>query len=329
MTGTRSRSSGTASLPAYTRALEALRFAADPEDPEEGVRQIRIRVSDGNLFSNTATALITVEAENDAPTVVNGPLDERQTGLDGTPLAPVEAAESFQDVDDDDLGYSFGGSTPDWLAIDPETGRITGTPPADASQIVDPQTGREGRYEVRVRATDPGNAFAETTVVYQIENPAPIAVRRCRRGQRRRPAHHGQRAQRSRRRPRSRTATRWSSRAWRTARAMWVSPCPARAAARSSWRRTATTSSIPAPTSCRSPPAKAARPRSPTASRTGRAGSTRPRSSSPSSAPTTVPTRATTRSERARTGRSRATSWSTTAGASTATRTATGWRSGG
>ena len=174
--GTRVDLSGEASIAAYARALEAVRFAADPDDPTAGTRNVRVQLNDGLANSNTATALVTVVAENDAPIVVGGPLDTLQRGLDGEPLAPVDASESFRDVDDTDLRYSFVGDAPDWLSIDARTGIITGTPPSDASQIAGSSADREGRYEVRVSATDPGNLRAETSVIYQIENPAPVAA---------------------------------------------------------------------------------------------------------------------------------------------------------
>ena len=170
------RLTGSASIAAYTRALETVRFAADPENPVEGERNVRVTLSDGRLSSNTATARITVEAVNDAPVVVPGPLDGLQEGEDAARLAPVSAADNFTDVDDDRLFYSFVGERPSWLSIDRETGEITGTPPRDASQQPGLETGREGRYAVTVRASDDDGAFAETQVVYQIANPVPVAA---------------------------------------------------------------------------------------------------------------------------------------------------------
>ena len=175
--GTQITLSGTATKEAYGRALEAIRFRSDPDRPVAGERHVNVTVRDPLTRSNTATAYITVEGVNTPPEhVPGGPLDRQQEGLDGTALLPVRAADSFRDRDDTDIAYALGPDAPAWLNIDADTGIITGTPPADASQVPDPQTGRPGRYAVTVVATDPQGASGEATVVYLIGNPAPVAA---------------------------------------------------------------------------------------------------------------------------------------------------------
>ena len=55
------------------------------------------------------------------------------------------------------------------MSIDPVTGVITGTPPADTSQ-----GGLAGEYIVTVVATDPNGNSVSQTVSYNFSNPAPI-----------------------------------------------------------------------------------------------------------------------------------------------------------
>ncbi len=59
-------------------------------------------------------------------------------------------------------------------SIDPATGAITGTPPADASQLTN--TGNPGEYLLTITATDPDGAVATTTVTLTIVNLPPVAV---------------------------------------------------------------------------------------------------------------------------------------------------------
>ena len=57
------------------------------------------------------------------------------------------------------------------MTIDPVTGVISGTPPADASQG---GPNSDGVYVVTVVATDPDGETVETQVSYTIENPIPV-----------------------------------------------------------------------------------------------------------------------------------------------------------
>jgi len=56
-----------------------------------------------------------------------------QTGDDSSELTDLDVSPFFGDVDGEDLTFS-SPDIPAWMMIDPVTGIITGTPPADASQ---------------------------------------------------------------------------------------------------------------------------------------------------------------------------------------------------
>ena len=92
---------------------------------------ITYQVSDGEGGFDTTTVTVTVQGANDAP-VVTGTL-AAQMGEDGTAQVPFDASTVFSDVDGETLTYT-SPDLPSWMSINPATGVITGTPPADASQ---------------------------------------------------------------------------------------------------------------------------------------------------------------------------------------------------
>ena len=117
-------------------------------------------ISDGEGGTDVATVTVTVNGTNDAP-VATGTLMP-QTGVDGTAQLPFNASTVFSDVDGETLSFT-SDDLPAWMSINPATGIITGTPPADASQ-----GGTNGVYEVTVTATDPDGEEVSTTVTYSL-----------------------------------------------------------------------------------------------------------------------------------------------------------------
>ena len=135
---------------------------------ETATTMITYTIDDGEGGTDTATVTVTVQGANDAP-VVTGTLIA-QTGEDGTAQLPFDASTVFSDVDGETLTYT-SPDLPSWMSINPATGVITGTPPADASQG---GPNSDGVYTVTVVATDPDGEEISTTVTYTFTNPLPV-----------------------------------------------------------------------------------------------------------------------------------------------------------
>jgi large repetitive protein len=148
-------------------------------------------IADGQGGTSTATVTITINGVNDAPVIIDpanpgspanptpatDPLNIIPDVVtnDGTPLTPIKVADFVRDPDGEPLAYALDpATTPAWLVIDPATGVITGTPPADVSQLSN--TGTPGVYLLTISATDPNGASATTTVTLTIGNVLPVAV---------------------------------------------------------------------------------------------------------------------------------------------------------
>jgi len=93
-----------------------------------------------------------------------------QMGQDGTAQVPFDASTIFTDVDGETLSFT-SPDLPPWMSINPATGVITGTPPADASQG---GPNSDGVYTVTVTATDPDGEEVSSTLTYTFTNPAPV-----------------------------------------------------------------------------------------------------------------------------------------------------------
>ncbi|MCB1382271.1 MAG: tandem-95 repeat protein [Notoacmeibacter sp.] len=166
----------------YQAALEAIRFEATGENPTGGTRTFDVVVNDGQDNSNVATAAVTVVPVNDAPIPIDPagdpttPADAMppQTGNDAAALTPFDVKPYFNDVDSPVLTYSLDPATaPSWMSINPVTGVITGTPPADGSQG---GLNSDGIYTVTVIASDPAGLTGQTDIQYTISNPPPVAI---------------------------------------------------------------------------------------------------------------------------------------------------------
>jgi large repetitive protein len=148
-------------------------------------------ITDGNGGTDTATLVLTITGVNDAPVIINpanpgtpanptpaaDPLNiiPDVVTSDGTPLAPINVADFVRDPEARPLTYALDpATTPAWIAIDPVTGLLTGTPPADASQLTN--IGTPGVYLVTITITDPEGLPAVTTVTLTIGNIAPVAL---------------------------------------------------------------------------------------------------------------------------------------------------------
>ncbi len=143
-------------------------YSFTPEANYDGPVPIATYTVTDGVLSNTATLAIDITPVNDPPVgPPNGELPA-ETTTDGATLSIALPAGSFTDPDGDTLIYSLAPGAPVWLSIDPATGEITGTVPADASV--------GGPYTLTVVATDPSGETASADLPLNITNPAPVAV---------------------------------------------------------------------------------------------------------------------------------------------------------
>ena len=139
--------------------------AADALDDTEVVTEtVTYTVSDGNGGTDTATLTITINGMNDAPVAVGVIPTANLT--DGQTIPPINVTTAFNDVDVEPLTYTATGLPPG-LSLNPTTGLITGTLPADASQM--------GPYTVVVTAFD-GTASVTQSFQIGVVNLAPVAI---------------------------------------------------------------------------------------------------------------------------------------------------------
>ena len=119
----------------------------------------------GGAQTDTDTSTITITPVNHPPTAT-GTL-AGQSAQDAQPVRYTTAG-GFSDIDGDTLTYSATG-LPAGLAIDPNSGVISGVLGRSASQV------DGGAYAVVVQATDPSGASATQSFALAVTDPAPTA----------------------------------------------------------------------------------------------------------------------------------------------------------
>jgi VCBS repeat-containing protein/CshA-type fibril repeat protein len=136
-----------------------------PDSGFTGTDSFTYTASDGQ--GGTSTATITVSVGAPSPTVPTGTPIPDAAGQDGSAITPIPVAGHFSDPNGDPLTFTATGLPPG-LTINPVTGVITGTLPADASV--------GGPYTVMVTGTDPSDNQVTEPLVIAIANPAPVAL---------------------------------------------------------------------------------------------------------------------------------------------------------
>ena len=157
--------SGAATKAQYAAFINGVTFQNTSSTPAVVDRTINVTVSDGVETSNVATTIVHV---NVAPDIAVSLGDK--SGLDGNSVSIVTKG-AFSDANGDALTFSAAG-LPAWLTIDPATGKITGTLPADAS--IGGIAG-DGVYALDVTATDPQGLSVTDTFNFSAHNVAPVA----------------------------------------------------------------------------------------------------------------------------------------------------------
>ena len=97
---------GTASLANYQRAIQAVTFDNNSNNPVAGSRVIEVTVNDGLLDSNVATTTVQVNAVNDAPNGVN---DTIFTNIVNGPIVVPEWVLLANDTDPDGPALDITG----------------------------------------------------------------------------------------------------------------------------------------------------------------------------------------------------------------------------
>jgi Ca2+-binding RTX toxin-like protein len=155
-------------LPAWL-AFDATNGALSGTPPDAGVVTLKLTATDVAGLSATTSFKLTINHVNQAPVLAN--LIADQTTDEAKPFVLVVPANMFTDRDAGDaLTYSFlqsdGRELPSWLAFDPATGTLSGTP-ADADT---------GLLHVKMVATDIAGLEASTVFNLTVNNinQAPV-----------------------------------------------------------------------------------------------------------------------------------------------------------
>ena len=155
----------------YTYTIDNTNADVDALDNGETLTEIfTYTLTDNEGGTASATISITIDGANDAP--ITGGTLTNQTDADADSISGVVVTGAFSDVDGDTLTYTATG-LPAGLALDLNTGEITGTIDNSASQA---GPNSDGVYIVEVTATDDNGEVASTTFTWTVTNPGPTAL---------------------------------------------------------------------------------------------------------------------------------------------------------
>jgi Ca2+-binding RTX toxin-like protein len=128
--------------------------------------KVGFKVSDGKDLSTSAYYLtVNVTAVNDAPTVAK-PITTPLSLIEGKAFSFSLPSGTFKDVDDTVLTYSATGLLAG-MAIDPKTGKISGTPSYSAADLES--------NTVTIKATDKAGLSASTPLTVKVTNTPTIS----------------------------------------------------------------------------------------------------------------------------------------------------------
>lgn len=167
--------SGISITPATGRISGRLTKTAS-KDGDDGVYTVTVTAADSKS-KVTHKFTITAEPQKDAgavvpalpPPVVVSALPTVKT-FAGEMITPIDTASGFATYGYERVRYT-AASLPVGLDIDPDTGRISGTPSADALK-----GGDNGSYTVKIIADNGEGGTASQSFVMTIQNRAPVVV---------------------------------------------------------------------------------------------------------------------------------------------------------
>ena len=137
-------------------------YTYTPNNDFTGTDSFTYEVCDNSGACDIATVTVTIF--NNPPEVVT--LIPPQSDSDGD-IISVDVSTHFSDPNGDTLTFSAIGLPPG-LAIDPNTGAISGTLPPHASQ--------GGPYDVEITVDDGDRGVITSSFVWNVDNPAPDAT---------------------------------------------------------------------------------------------------------------------------------------------------------
>ncbi|MCI4660194.1 MAG: VCBS domain-containing protein, partial [Neomegalonema sp.] len=140
---------------------------------------IEIAASDGADTGAAVTLVFDVAPQPSAPVLSEpgsiDPADPEMIALwqvsEGVSFAKPALAGAFFDPDGDVLTFALAPGAPDWIAIDPATGAISGNPPADGSA-----GGADGLYRIGVIATDTTGLSVTGIVQIAVSDTPPVQI---------------------------------------------------------------------------------------------------------------------------------------------------------
>jgi Putative Ig domain len=139
---------GSATKAMYLSLIQEATFIDNSQNPDTTTRTITFQGRDTDGYTGpTSTSSVTVQAQNDAPTLDNVIADQIFAGGGGSQSCQFPA-NTFSDIDGDTLIYSAtladDSSLPTWLSLDSANRTFTGIPAASD----------RGTYGVKVTADD-------------------------------------------------------------------------------------------------------------------------------------------------------------------------------
>jgi hypothetical protein len=144
---------------------ERLSFTPAADANGKGNATVAFKVSDGKDFSSSSYRLtIDVTAVNDAPTVPK-PIAVPLSLIEGKAFSFMLPIGTFKDVDDTVLIYSATGLLAG-MAIDPKTGKLSGTPGYSAADLES--------NTVTIRATDKAGLSASMPLNIKVINSPTV-----------------------------------------------------------------------------------------------------------------------------------------------------------
>lgn len=131
-------------------------LSGTPGNAEVGANLFTVRVTDAAGAFADATLSIAVTNAADAPVFAADPI-LRAGGTEGESYSATSLAGTATDDDAGEVPLYSRVAGPDWLVVAPD-GSLSGTPPS----------GSAGLNSFTVRATDPGGAFDEATLLVEV-----------------------------------------------------------------------------------------------------------------------------------------------------------------